>query len=144
MFIETDEVPGPEEKDKKMVKNVLLVDDDKISNFINTRVLSRLGIVKELHTALNGKDALDQINESDHKGLPDVIFVDLNMPVMDGFQFIEAFSKLDPSKTDKVKIIVVTSSEDPQDMERAKSLGVKDYLIKPMKEEDILRIFNYN
>jgi CheY-like chemotaxis protein len=127
-----------------MVKNILLVDDDKISNFINGRVLSRLGIVKEMHTAMNGKEALDQIIKSEVKWTPDVIFVDLNMPVMDGFQFIEAFSKLDHSKTDKVKIIVVTSSEDPEDMKRARSLGVKDYLVKPMKEADILRILNYN
>ena len=127
-----------------MVKKVLLVDDDHISNFINTRVLSRLGIIKELHTALNGQDALKQINESDLNGLPEVIFVDLNMPVMDGFQFIEAFSKLDHTKTDNVKIIVVTSSEDPKDMKRAKLLGIKDYLVKPMKEADILRIFRYN
>ena len=135
---------GPEETDNRMVKNVLLVDDDQISNFINGKVLSRLGIVKELHTAMNGKDAIDQINKSDINWSPDVIFVDLNMPVMDGFQFIEAFSKLDHSKTDKVKIIIVTSSEDPEDMKRARSLGVKDYLVKPMKEADILRILNCN
>ena len=127
-----------------MVKNVLLVDDDKISNFINSKVLSRTGIVKELHTAMNGKEALDHINKSGTKWSPDVIFVDLNMPVMDGFQFIEAFSKLDHSKTDKVKLVIVTSSEDPEDMARARSLGVKDYLVKPMKEADILRILNYN
>ena len=127
-----------------MVKNVLLVDDDKISNFINSKVLSRTGIVKELHTVMNGKEALDHINKSGTKWSPDVIFVDLNMPVMDGFQFIEAFSKLDHSKTDKVRIVIVTSSEDPEDMKRARSLGVKDYLVKPMKEADILRILNYN
>jgi len=127
-----------------MVKNVLLVDDDKISNFINSKVLSRTGMVKELHTAMNGKEALDHINKSGTKWSPDVIFVDLNMPVMDGFQFIEAFSKLDHSKTDKVKLVIVTSSEDPEDMARARSLGVKDYLVKPMKEADILRILNYN
>jgi CheY-like chemotaxis protein len=127
-----------------MVKNILLVDDDKISNFINSKVLSRAGIVKEPHTAMNGKEALEHINKSGTKWSPDVIFVDLNMPVMDGFQFIEAFSKLDHSKTDKVKIVIVTSSEDPEDMKRALSLGVTDYLVKPMKEEDILRILNYN
>jgi len=134
--------PDPQKINKRMAKNVLLVDDDKISNFINSKVLTRLGIVKEMHTAMNGKDALDQINKSDIKWTPDVIFVDLNMPVMDGFQFIEAFSKLDHSKTDNVKIIVVTSSEDPMDRERARSLGVEDYLVKPMKGEDILRILN--
>ena len=134
--------PGPQETNKRMAKNVLLVDDDKISNFINSKVLSRLGIVKELHTAMNGKEAMDQIKKSDLKWSPDIIFVDLNMPIMDGFQFIEAFSKLDHSKTDNVKIIVVSSSEDPEDMKRARSLGVKDYLVKPMKEADILRILN--
>jgi|SRR6267142_69985 len=130
---------GAEQISNTMVMNVLLIDDDAISNFINSRVLSRLGIVKELNTALNGKEALDQINK---RGLPDVIFVDLNMPVMDGFQFIEAFARLDRSKTVKVKVIIVTSSESPQDIQRAKSLGVENYLVKPMKDADILRIFN--
>ena len=127
-----------------MVKNVLLIDDDKISNFINSKVLSRLGFVKELHTAINGKDALNQLQNTYKDGLLEVIFVDLNMPVMDGFQFIEAFLKLDRSKTENVKIIIVTSSESIEDIQRARSLGVKDYLIKPMKESDILRIFKYN
>ena len=124
-----------------MAKNVLLIDDDKISNFINSKVLSRLGFINELHTAVNGKDALIQLQNSYKEGLLEVIFVDLNMPVMDGFQFIEAFLKLDRSKTENVKIIIVTSSESIEDIQRARSLGVRDYLIKPMKESDILRIF---
>ena len=125
-----------------MKKNVLLVDDDKISNFINSKVLSRLGLVREIHTAINGLDALDHIKDQYKEGILEVIFVDLNMPVMDGFQFIEAFLKLDDAITSKAKLVIVTSSEAIEDIRRAKQLGIKNYLIKPIQEEDVLRIFN--
>ena len=125
-----------------MKKNVLLVDDDKISNFINSKVLSRLGLVREIHTAINGLDALEHIKDQYKEGILEVIFVDLNMPVMDGFQFIEAFLKLDDAITSKAKLVIVTSSEAIEDIRRAKQLGIKNYLIKPIQEEDVLRIFN--
>lgn len=127
---------------QKMDKSILLVDDDKICNFINEVTLSKMGIAKEVHTALNGQDALDLINGyfQGDKALPDVIFLDLNMPIMDGFQFIEAFKRLDFPKKDKILIIVLTSSVNPVDIKRAKELGIEHYLTKPVKEEDIMTI----
>lgn len=79
-----------------MNKNVLLVDDDKICNFITEATLNRLGVAKQIHSALNGKEALDLINGyfQGDLAIPDVIFLDLNMPIMDGFQFIEAFQEI--------------------------------------------------
>jgi len=121
------------------MKNVLLVDDDAVFNFLSKKIVERLGVAKDIHTALNGREALDLFN-SYYQGaatLPDVILLDLNMPIMDGFSFLEAFNRLEVPGKDRVKIVVVTSSHDPKDKERTKKLGVTEYLTKPLQPEKL-------
>ncbi len=79
-----------------MKKNVLLVDDDHIFNYLNERIIQRMGFSDEIHSARNGQEAIDLLNRylSGSSSLPDIIFLDLNMPVMDGFAFIEAFKRM--------------------------------------------------
>ena len=121
---------------------MLLIDDDKICNFITEATLNRLGIAEEIHAVLNGKEALEYINRvlAGDRLLPDIIFLDLNMPLMNGFQFIESFRKLDFPKKDKVKIVVLTSSENPEDIVRVKTMGIDHYLTKPINEAKFLEI----
>ena len=121
-----------------MKKNILLIDDDQVFNFLNTKVLQRLGITDGIHTATNGRDALKLINgmSSDQVVFPDVIFLDINMPIMDGFGFIEAFRKLQVPHDDVV-IAIVTSSQDSNDIRRAKELGINHYLTKPISENSL-------
>lgn len=122
------------------MKNILLVDDDNIFNFLNTNLLRQSGRADEIHTALNGKEALDLLNNyyMGTASFPDVILLDLNMPVMDGFSFLEAFQKINLPRKENVSIIIVTSSHDPHDMARAKALGITHYLTKPLSEESLL------
>jgi CheY-like chemotaxis protein len=122
------------------MNSVLLVDDDAICNYLATKVLQKLGVEMEIHTAVNGKEALNLFN-SYYQGstpLPAVILLDLNMPIMDGFGFIEAFRRLDLPRKDEVRIIILSSSTDPADVEKAKTLGVNKFLSKPLRE-DLLR-----
>jgi len=121
------------------MKNVLLVDDDAVFNFLSKKVVERMGFAQDIHTALNGREALDLFNSyyQGARSLPDVILLDLNMPIMDGFSFLQAFQSLNLTSKDTVKIIVVTSSQDPEDMERAKKLGVAEYLVKPLQEKKL-------
>jgi CheY-like chemotaxis protein len=123
------------------MKNILLVDDDNIFNFINTKVLQKSGIANEIHTAENGKEALNLLNEyyTGTASLPDVILLDLNMPVMDGFSFLAAFQRLDVPRREEVTVVIVTSSTDPKDMAMAKQMGVSRYLTKPLSEESLLK-----
>ncbi|MBL7833634.1 MAG: response regulator [Cyclobacteriaceae bacterium] len=116
------------------MKKVLIVDDDPIFNFLHTRMLSLGGLAKEVHTALNGQQALDLLNGyfSGTAALPDAILLDLTMPELDGFGFLEALRKLKVPGMDRVNIVVITSSINPKDMERVKELGVTKYLIKPV------------
>lgn len=125
-----------------MKKNILLVDDDNIFNLINTKILQRTGYANDIHTASNGKEALNLINDyySGLQAMPDIILLDLNMPIMDGFSFIEAFRRLQVPNKDSVAIVIVTSSADERDVKRAKDLGITHYLTKPITEKDILAI----
>ena len=126
-------------------KKIYIVDDDRITIFGVRKILSRVVNEDTIESFENGKLALDQIliqleNKAD---IPDVIFLDINMPVMDGWQFLEAFNKLKIEKRVKVKII--TSSIDPLDYERwlyyqKKSSHSIDFWNKPIHEislEDI-------
>lgn len=125
-----------------MKKNILLVDDDGVFNLINTKYLERSGHANDIHTASNGEEALNLINDyySGIQAMPDIILLDLNMPIMDGFSFIEAFQRLQIPRKDSVKIVIVTSSADERDLERAKALGITHYLNKPITEKDIKAI----
>jgi CheY-like chemotaxis protein len=122
------------------MKNILLVDDDNIFNFINKRLLERSGLANEINTALNGEEALGLLNKyyMGKSALPDVILLDLNMPVMDGFSFLEAYKKISLPWKSKVCIIIVTSSVNAADVLKAEKLGVNQYLSKPLSEETLL------
>jgi len=130
------------------MKNVLLVDDDKIFNFINTQMLKQTGIATEIHTALNGKQAIDYLTDSyrETSSVPDVILLDLNMPIMDGFDFLKAFKimSLPDKEKEHVNIIVITSSENQQDIERARDMGVNHYLTKPLSAESLKHALEYS
>jgi CheY-like chemotaxis protein len=127
-----------------MQNGILLVDDDHIFNFINGKMLQGMGISDEIHIARNGKEALTLISKyfSGTQSLLRIIFLDLNMPVMDGFNFIEAFKRLNTPHKEKVVIAVLTSSTDPQDVKRAKGLGIEHYLIKPLTEMAIRSVLS--
>ena len=122
------------------MKNVLLVDDDVVFTFLNERIIRSLDFVNEIDVAQNGLQAIELIDKY-FKGanrLHDIILLDLNMPVMDGFGFLEAFKQADFPDKERVKIIILTSSIHPEDIQRAKDYGVTSYLTKPLREEGLL------
>lgn len=129
-----------------MTKNfhcALLVDDDPVSNYINKMVIADIEKIEHAHDALNGADALEFIQshcESDDKDgnfCPDLILLDLNMPVMDGFEFLKTFQNLSFRRKEDVKIIVLTSSTNPQDLKRVSDFNVAGYLNKPLTQENL-------
>ena len=124
------------------MKNVLLVDDNDIDTLINERIVSSTGLFKEVHTASDGAEALKIFNlyQSGTTQIPDIILLDLNMPVMDGFGFIQAFQSLSFPRKENVLIVIVTSSASPSDKKLAASLGVKYFLSKPLTQESVRSI----
>ncbi len=121
--------------------SVLLIDDDKVSHFINGRLLQHIGVTNIL-TAANGKEALELLKQIsiEQRPSPDVIFVDLDMPVLNGFGFIEGFKNLDISDKHSLIIAILTSSSNPRDQARAAELGITQYLTKPISEASLRAI----
>jgi CheY-like chemotaxis protein len=113
--------------------NVFLVDDDQITRFLHRKIIESFTQYKPvLHEATNGAEALQLLTDryAKDKTFPDFILLDIDMPVMGGLDFIEAFQKLEFSS--QVQVIIVTTSDDVRDIKKVKSFGLKHYLIKPL------------
>jgi CheY-like chemotaxis protein len=125
-----------------MKKNIMLVDDDKIFNFLSEKTITSLGLANEIHFASNGEQALQilKLYKEGKVQKPDIIFLDIDMPVMNGYEFIEAFAELDIPDKQLITIVVLTSSINPDDIERAKQLGIKYYFNKPLSKEEIKKL----
>ena len=134
-----------------MLNKILCVDDDPITLMLCRKVITRANFSRHTDAAQNGEDALHyfdnlilQKNEDD---FPDLIFLDLNMPVMGGWEFLDNFSKTYAHFFPNTKVIVLSSTIDPQDVEKAKTYGmVLDFMSKPitmeMLEELKTRFYN--
>src|SRR5688500_11679417 len=110
-----------------MKPRILIVDDDKLLNRINEKVLLGSGLVEEVHIVSNGLLALEYLLTRIAKGipLPGIIILDLGMPVMNGFDFIDEFAKLDFHGKSKIQLVVFTSSSNPRDQERVHARGIR-------------------
>jgi CheY-like chemotaxis protein len=114
---------------KKKLNCVLLVDDDESDNFFHKRVIEKAGITERIGIALNGKEALDFLvlkgdyRQSDSPYCqPELIFLDINMPVMDGWEFLEEYHKLEEVQKGNIVFILLTTSLNPADKTRAKKV----------------------
>lgn len=129
------------------VELACIIDDDKIYVNLVKKIIEIKKLSENLIIFKNGKEALDYFkdimeNVTDEDKLPDIIFLDLNMPVMDGWEFLNEFIKIKNNLNKKITLYVVSSSIDPRDLERAKSFNlVTDYLIKPIELKKFEKIF---
>lgn len=125
---------------------VVLIDDDEIENFIKRKLIEKTNLVNQIKDFSSGKDAINFLiaNSMYPDLLPEIILLDLNMPVMDGFQFLEEYLKLEPKLSKKTNIYVVSSSISPIDHEKINNISeVSDFLIKPITEKifkEIVRV----
>lgn len=116
-------------------KFVMLIDEDEIDNIINQKIIESNNFSEQVIVFQTGNEALEFLaaNHTDAEKLPELIFLDINMPIMDGFQFLEEFEKLPAPVLEKCKIIMLSSSISPRDIDRAASNKfVKKYLNKPL------------
>ena len=118
---------------------VLLVDDDDVTNFVHESLLEGMDVAQQLLVAKNGQEAIDLIKKHcmGKNGCPSLIFLDINMPVMNGFEFLEAYHQLENDLNKSIIIVMLTSSLNPKDIERAQETGVDEFLNKPLTEENL-------
>lgn len=118
-------------------QNVLLIDDNEIDNFINERIISTSYFAKNIIVKKSAQDALNYMKEiRNEKDLPEIIFLDLNMPVMDGFGFLQEFAKMEDKIKNHCKVVVLSSSISPEDIDRASTNPyVFKYLNKPLSDK---------
>ena len=120
-----------------------IIDDDDIFRFIMKKQLMNQNLADEIFTFENGEEAIEFLeeNRSDEFQIPDVIFLDINMPIMDGWDFVSRFDKLKPDLPKSVVIYMISSSVDDRDIVRAKNTDlIKEYVIKPLDKEKITQL----
>jgi CheY-like chemotaxis protein len=122
-------------------KLIMLIDDDSVNNFVNTKIIKRYCDYAVI-VFQDAREALTYFRDGS-KLLPDFVFLDLNMPFMDGWEFLEEFAKLSEAMTRKPTISLLTSSIDLHDIERSKKYRyVSHFFSKPLSEQhfDVLGI----
>lgn len=127
----------------KQVDIAWLVDDDKIYTYVLSRKMKMMNFCNSTLVFPNGLEALMYLKpvSGSPEALPSVILLDLNMPVLDGWQFLDEFVQLKLSK--KVTVYIVSSSIDPADHQRAAAYPtVSNFLIKPITEADLSEILD--
>lgn len=130
-----------------MINKILCVDDDSISLTISKLLLKRTGFTNDVVTAVDGSDALDYFKDlfatssQPVDDSPSLILLDINMPVMNGWEFLEAYIPLFADKLPNTKVIILSSTIDPEDFSSAKKFPVvAQFVSKPLSVENLAEL----
>lgn len=125
--------------------SILLVDDDEINNFISIKLIKKALVSSEIKACLNGKFAIDELLKMKEEGaqnLPDYILLDINMPLMNGWEFLDEYERQNIDPSGRTKIYIISSSVFSNDINKAKSYPlVKDFISKPLNIDKIRELF---
>jgi response regulator of citrate/malate metabolism len=126
---------------------VLLIDDEGASIFTNYRIIKSINLTENIQTELNGEGALIFIQnycESNDGCAPELILLDIKTPDMSGFDFLAEFKKLSFKNKDRMQMVVLTASVNPEDIEKMRALGLSCFIIKPLTSEKLHQIIGNN
>ncbi|MER2998028.1 response regulator [Pontibacter populi] len=129
----------------RQLKTILLIDDDETTNYLNHRLLSRMNTAEDIRVVTNGEEALEYLEKAfagvEGYPRPDLIFVDIKMSVMDGFEFLEEYQKFDETNKNQTIMMMLTSSASFYDLEKLKQFPeVLKHYSKPLAEADVREI----
>ncbi|MDH7446164.1 response regulator [Aquimarina sp. 2201CG14-23] len=129
----------------QQIRSVCIIDDDNMYVNLVSKIIEIKKLSEKIIVFNNGKEALDffidSIENTTENVVPQVVFLDLNMPIMDGWEFLREFAKIKDKISNTIDLYVVSSSIDNRDIDRAKSIEmVSDYLTKPIKLDDFEKI----
>ena len=129
---------------RTVINSVLLIDDDAISNFLNTSLLKEMQVTQDIKVTLNGEEALRYLQQQKaaNRPFPQLVLLDINMPVMNGFEFLESFREITDEDYHSV-VIILTTSTNTRDFEQLKQYEeVEVYLSKPLTDENLQYIID--
>jgi len=127
---------------KKKLNCILLVDDNTDDNIFHQIILKKMDIVNRIDIVLNGLEALVYLKKENQMP-PELIFLDINMPKMNGWEFLEQYKHLDARQKARVVIMILTTSANPDDLKKAKEIKeVTGFETKPLTEEIMTEILN--
>lgn len=128
-------------------ETAMLIDDNEIDNLINLKMLEGTNFAERIYVYTSGKSALEYLQNLqrdknlDDMLIPDVIFLDINMPLMDGFQFLDAFEQLNKAIAQKSKVVMLTTSINPSDKDQSdKYEQVVTFINKPLTQEYLVSL----
>ncbi len=125
---------------KKKLNCILLIDDDADDNFYHKIIINEMNIVDKIDTAVNGIEALAYLSKEGQTP-PDLIFLDLNMPKMNGWEFLNEYKNLSAEQRAKVVILILSTSANPDDIAKAKNIeAVMGFETKPLSKELLTQI----
>jgi CheY-like chemotaxis protein len=127
------------------VQSILLIDDDDINNFLSKELISLYWPSAQVTDIMYVEEAINFLKKTIYHGqaLPDVILVDLNMPILNGWDFVEAFEKFDPIATKNTRIYIYSSSVYYKDIEKSKQYPcVKKFYTKPITQKQVVEIMD--
>jgi len=129
------------------VNLVMLVDDNETDNFISRRIIEISKFANEIEVKNSGQSALDYLTENrdNQDKIPDIIFLDINMPIVDGFIFLYEFEKFSEKVRDKCKVIILSSSDNKRDIDKiVNNNHVIKFITKPLTEHALDEVKNEN
>ena len=127
----------------KNIKTLAIIDDDEIYIFLTKKVVEQTHLVDQIKVFENGRDAINYLKENLENPdlLPEIILLDLSLPVMDGWQFLNEYALLKPKITKPININIVSSSISPEELNKVKSIiEVSEFIIKPITKEKFIEI----
>lgn len=128
---------------KKIINCVMLIDDHLPTNILHRLAIEKSGIVKQVLIFDSGADALVYLKNTLHnnKEIPDIIFLDINMPGMNGWEFLDAFKAIDSKFKTETLLLMLSTSSHPDDLKKAEAESVvTDYIYKPLTKEVMIEV----
>ncbi|SDM51785.1 response regulator [Kriegella aquimaris] len=123
------------------LNSILLVDDDPATNFVHRFVIKKTKLTEKVTVVENGKEALDYLQSNDNEPKPNIIFLDINMPIMNGWQFLEEYERLNANTQGDIVLIMLTTSLNPDDLSKANTFTtINGYRNKPLTTKMIEEI----
>jgi CheY-like chemotaxis protein len=124
---------------KKKLNSILLIDDNEADNRFHQIVLEDMGVAENIQMAESGIDALNLLEED--QITPELIFLDINMPRMNGWEFLEKYKNLAPEHRAKMIVVMLSTSSNPEDLKKAEQIPeVAEFQVKPLSKKMISEI----